>query len=103
MAIVGFALIPVAWYFPPPHYRWFCQSSITQSVTEGVVESETFNQYGSLGDRYVISKPRWLNPFIVEADVDYNPGPKAGWGVTLVLRLTIRGWQVVEEKNGFAV
>ena len=100
--IATFVLLVIAsWFFPPIPYRWAWRSSIQNAAAAEIDREQRYNT-GSGITPYTLSSPRWLNPFTVEVDAAYLPGhPRAGWGVTLVLSLTLWGWYVVGEKNGW--
>jgi hypothetical protein len=100
---ISVVLLALGWAWPPTPYKWICEPSIESAAADAVPTLSTFENYGYPGDRYQISKSRWVNAFRVEVDITYSPGPKAGWGTTLLMELTFAGWRVVGEKNGYVV
>jgi hypothetical protein len=102
--IAGAALlIALGCFWPPPPYKWICAPPIKRAAANGVSASAAFGAYGYVGDHFQISEPRWLNAFRVEVDVFHDGGPKAGWGTTFVLELTLTGWQIVAEEDSYVV
>ena len=100
---VAVVLFVLGWIWPPLPYTRICEPSIKSSVADAVPSSQAFKDFGYPGDRYAISRTRWLNAFRVKVDVAYSPGLKSGSGTTLVMQLTFAGWRVVGEKNGYIV